>query len=116
MGPCDRRSWGIREEIPRGFRECRSLEGSFRGKYCAFIGHTPASYLELFTEIIGVCVQEDCLWVADPKALNHILQKSGYSYAKPNNINEVIVLLADRGVASVGGELSITVRHLLLVH
>ena len=50
------------------------------------------------TEITGICVQEDCVWVADPKAINHILQKSGYLYATPSNIREGSALLADRGI------------------
>jgi len=52
----------------------------------------------------GVCVQEDRLWVADPKAINHILHKSGYLYAKPNDLQEQAALLTDRGIVSVGGE------------
>lgn len=61
---------------------------------------------ELLTGTIGACVQEDRLWIADPKALNHILQKSGYLYAKPNDLQELSALIADRGIAAVEGELS----------
>jgi len=55
--------------------------------------------------MIGMlCVQEDHLWIADPKAINHILQKSGYLYAKPSNTREQVALLADRdGIASAEG-------------
>ena len=104
---------GSEKRFLKNFGNVVRWNGPF-GVSSAFIGHTPASYSELLTEIVGVCVQEDCLWVADPKALNHILHKSGYSYAKPGNINEVMALLGDRGVASVDGELSITVRRFLL--
>ena len=59
---------------------------------------------ELLTKIIGARLQEDRLWIADPKAINHILQKSGYLYAKPGNTQERIALLSDRGIISVEGE------------
>ena len=52
-------------------------------------------------------VQEDRLWIADPKAINHILQKSGYLYAKPSSARELIVLLIGRnGVGSSDGGFS----------
>ena len=44
------------------------------------------------------------MWIADPKAINHILQKSGYLYAKPRNVQEQTALLADRGVVWAEGE------------
>ena len=59
----------------------------------------------------STCLQEDCLWIADPKAIHHILQKSGYFYAKPSNNREQVALLADRdGIASAEGELPIMIR------
>lgn len=64
---------------------------------------------KLTTELIDVCIQEDCLWIADPKAINHILQKSGYLYAKPGNMQEMIALVADRGVGWAEGESSTTI-------
>jgi len=60
--------------------------------------------------MIGANTQEDRLWIADPKAINHILQKSGYFYAKPAHIREQVALLADRnlnGIASVEGGFSL---------
>ena len=68
---------------------------------------------KLLTAMLGACVQEDRLWIADPKAINHILQKSGYLYAKPSNARERIALLGDGGVASVEGESSLTISHSL---
>jgi len=53
---------------------------------------------ERLTETIGTCVQEDCLWVADLKAINRILQKSGYLYAKPNNVWEGSALTSGCGI------------------
>ena len=49
------------------------------------------------------------MWIADPKAINHILQKSGYFYAKPSDAQERIALLSDRGIISVEGESSTTI-------
>ena len=64
---------------------------------------------ESFTETIGTCVQEDRLWIADPKAINHILQKSGYLYAKPHNIREGSALASGRGIIwAEGGFLIVT--------
>jgi len=51
-----------------------------------------------------VCVQEDRLWTADPKALNHILQKSGYLYVKPRSAQERTALVAGRGISWAQGE------------
>ena len=64
----------------------------------------------------GSCVQENRLWVADPKAINHIMQKSGYFYTKPNDAREQIALLADRrGIGSVEGG-SFIISFFLLAH
>ena len=66
--------------------------------------------------MIDAYVQVDHLWIADPKAINHILQKSGYLYAKPGNTREQVALLADRdGIASADGELPITPSLFLLL-
>jgi len=55
--------------------------------------------------MIGTCAQEDRLWVADPKAINHILQKSGYLYEKSSNVREQVALVTDRSsILSVEGE------------
>jgi len=62
---------------------------------------------ESLTEGIGTCVQEDRLWVADPKAINHILQKSGYLYAKPNNVREGSALTSGRGILWAEGKFDI---------
>ena len=50
------------------------------------------------------------MWIADPKAANHILQKSGYLYAKPGENQEISALFNDFGLPSVEGELSATDR------
>ena len=54
--------------------------------------------------MVGVCVQEDRLWITDPKAINHILQKSGYLYDKPTNLREGMALLTGRGIMWADGE------------
>ena len=114
MVSLDRRSWRIREEVPREFREHRPLEWSFRGTSSFYRIHSSVLCLESLIGTIGVCVQEDCLWIADPRALNHILHKSGYLYEKPSNTQEQTALFADRSVISVEGEFSIVTRRSLL--
>ena len=65
----------------------------------------------------SVRLQVDCLWIADPKAINHVLQKSGYLYAKPSDIRERLALSADHGLLWAGGGLSIaTTPSLLSAH
>lgn len=49
-------------------------------------------------------MQEDRLWISDPKATNHILQKSGYLYAKPREVQEMSALFNGLGLPSVEGE------------
>ena len=101
-----RRCWRSREEVPREFREHRSLERSFWGTSHFYRIHIAQDFTpDFFTETFGACAQEDCLWVADPKAINHILQKSGYLYAKPSNIQEGLALVGDRGILWADGEL-----------
>ena len=63
---------------------------------------------ELSTKTIGVWVQEDCLWIADPKAINHILQKTGYLYAKSSDVRELTALVGDRGIAWAEGKCSLS--------
>ena len=53
-------------------------------------------------------MQEDRLWIADPKAINHILQKSGYLYTRPSSFRERAELVGGRGIMSIEGELPIT--------
>lgn len=52
-------------------------------------------------------MQEARLWVADPKAIHHILQCTSYLYQKPRNLLDLLELILDKGVASVEGELSL---------
>ena len=59
--------------------------------------------------------QEDRLWIADPAALNHILQKSGYLYAKPSNNRERAGLFTDRGLLWANGEYPLMMGSFLLL-
>jgi len=95
------------EEVPRGFREHRSLERPPRGTFRLLSNASQSLIFEGHTETIGVCLQEDSLWIADPKAINHILQKSGYLYARPSNIRERSALFTDYSILWAEGELSI---------
>jgi len=76
----------------------------------AFINRPLVSRFLTSTETINLCAQEDRLWIADPKAANHILQKSGYLYAKPSENQEISALFNDFGLPSVEGEFSATNR------
>jgi len=95
--------------------------GSSRISGTSFVGTVPLGcVLPLSTDrvsrfltpagMIDVCAQEDRLWIADPKAANHIIQKSGYLYAKPSENQEISALFNDFGLPSVEGELSATNR------
>ena len=64
--------------------------------------------------MVGACMQEDRLWIADPKAINHILQKSGYLYARPGNAQELIALSSGRGIIWAEGQWLPTVIKLFL--
>ena len=48
-------------------------------------------------------VQEERLWIADPKAINHVLRNSGTLYRKPENIRELTALILDRGLSWADG-------------
>ena len=48
-------------------------------------------------------VKEDRLWVADPKALHHILQATSYLYVKPSIRRETSSLIADKGLVWADG-------------
>ena len=60
----------------------------------------PPIVLEFLTKVI----QGDRLWIADPAALNHILHKSGYVYAKPNHVRERAGLFTGQGLVWANGE------------
>ena len=98
------------EEVSREFRECRSLERSLWGTPCLSPNVYPRPAFELKQLVY---VQEDRLWIADPKALNHILQKSGYLYGKPDSIQEQSALLTGHGIGSAEGGLSVTIGRFL---
>ena len=90
----------------------------------SFVGTVPLGCILLFseqvfeplTEMTGTCAQEDRLWIADPRAINHILQKSGYLYAKTTDARELAGLVADpSGILSAEGELPVTINPLSLL-
>jgi cytochrome P450 len=43
------------------------------------------------------------VWVADPKAINHILKNSTTTYRKLENVREMIAFILDRGLAWADG-------------
>jgi len=52
--------------------------------------------------------QEERLWIADPKAIHHILQGSSYMYGKTNGRKETIAILLGKGLAWAEGESFLT--------
>ena len=49
--------------------------------------------------------QEDVLWIADHKAIKHILHKSGYDYPKPPGDKPLRAMVTDEGLAWADGVL-----------
>lgn len=47
------------------------------------------------------------MWIADPKAIHHILHSTSYLYEKTHSIREVVATLTDRGLGTVEGEFSL---------
>jgi hypothetical protein len=58
--------------------------------------------MDRYTDVVG---QEQRLWVADPKAIHHILQNSSLVYEKPSVNRELLAALTDDGIATAKGEL-----------
>ena len=59
------------------------------------------------TEVLcfaNMIIQEDRLWIADPKAIQHIVQVSYYQCEKNPHLKPMRELLIDRGLISVEGE------------
>jgi len=102
----------MREEQRRGSSKFTgtSFVGTALSVYVSFIHHTPVFVSGCLTEMIGACVQEDRLWIADPKAINHILQKSGYLYAKLKYVREAAALTTGPGIIWAEGEFHIVTR------
>ena len=43
------------------------------------------------------------MWIADPKAINHILKNSDALYGKQNGVRELLALVSDRGLVWADG-------------
>ena len=118
--PVDRRLNGLKDTsgISWSKKSGEWRRGSSRSSGTSFAGRVLLGYASLaiepatvscvpgiFTDTIGSCIQEDRLWIGDPKAINHILQKSGYLYAKPSDLRERSALMSDRGILWAKSEL-----------
>ena len=94
---------GVEKKFLKDFGNIVHLNGPF----CVRLTSSNSRWCyvtERLAETIGTRVQEDRLWIADPKAINYILQKSGYLYAKPNHIREGAALCLGRGIIWAEGE------------
>ena len=49
-------------------------------------------------------MQEERLWIADPKAAHHIIQGSGNLYGRLNSVREMLAAIMGRGLAWADGE------------
>jgi hypothetical protein len=56
-------------------------------------------------------VQAEYLWIADPKAIRHILQAASHLYEKPTFIREQLATFMDNGLVSTAGESGLLVSH-----
>ncbi|OCH91778.1 cytochrome P450 [Obba rivulosa] len=59
------------------------------------------------------CFGSDILMLTDPKALQHICQKSGYEYPKDNRLNEITRLSAGDGLVAAIGHAHIRQRNVM---
>lgn len=55
--------------------------------------------------LANAITQEERLWIADPKAIHHILQGSNRLYEKTLSVREVGATVVGWGVSTVDGEL-----------
>lgn len=66
-----------------------------------------SGYVWLQPRISGVLIvilaQEDRLWIADPKAISHILKNSGTLYKKLESTREMTAWILDNGLAWADG-------------
>ena len=83
-----------RKAHPREIWKCGSLEWTVWGILPVI--SDPRNADRIF-------VQEDRLWVADPKAINHILRNSCTVYRKPTKEREFIAMVLDRGLSWADG-------------
>ena len=84
-----------RKAHPEELRKCGSLEWPAWGTFSCNRGLEWARTTFL--------AQEDRLWTADPKAMNHILKNSCTLYKKQENVREMIALFVDRGLIWADG-------------
>lgn len=54
--------------------------------------------------LTATLAQEERLWIADPKAINHILKDPATRYKKLNSNREMAALILDRGLAWAEGD------------
>jgi len=72
------------------------------------VGMAHLGYVWLRSRINGALTalpaQEERLWIADPKAINHILRNSGTVYRKGDSMRELTALVLDRGLSWADGK------------
>ena len=71
-------------------------------------GYTPFLWVGRSRMLVLMLVQEERLWIADPKAAHHILQSSSHLYQRSHIAREQIALVIGRGLSWAEGELTLT--------
>ena len=64
---------------------------------------SPASLEVLHVHCANPILQDERLWIADPKAIHHILQGTSYLYQRPSYFSEILESVFDKGLVSVEG-------------
>ena len=73
-------------------------DGPFWGRllFCGWVESDPSA---------DAILQQERLFIADPKAIHHILQGTTYPDEKPRIVRKLLESAIDSGLASVEGEL-----------
>lgn len=79
-------------------------------------GVTEANFCQRYGDVVRVkaALGEDILWIADHKAIKHILHKSGYDYPKPPGDKPLRAMVTDQGLAWADGEMHRRYKKILL--
>jgi hypothetical protein len=83
--------------------------GNLREYFEGQAGEIDFEWQETYGDVVRYkgLLGEDRILVSDPKALQHIFQTAGYSFAKPEDRRELSQLLAGRGILLAEGKLRI---------
>ncbi|KAK7691948.1 hypothetical protein QCA50_005353 [Cerrena zonata] len=80
--------------------------GNLRQVFHSLVGEIDTQWQEQYGGVVRIkgSFGDDRLWVADPKALQHIFQTSGYNYPKQPERRALTRLVADEGLVFADGD------------